>query len=217
VSVEQEIYVEIRRLRDRLPGISGCLAVSLDGLLIASDAGAIESETLAALTATGLALGQRISTTAGYGELTETVITALGGYVGIYAAGPRALLAVLATGPVNLTRLHVEARHVAERVAAVIEVLDVASVDDLVDEYPDPDAPESPGLPDLPEDDSDAGPPRRDRRQVRTEPWPQGDPLPRRQPPVRRDPLPRREPRLGDEFPGDPVVPMPRRVPPHRH
>lgn len=203
MSVEQEILVEIRRLRQRLPGVSGCLAATLDGLLIAGDVDRRNPDTLAALAATGLALGQRVCATAGYGELTETVVTALGGHVAVYAAGSRALLAVLASDRVDLPVLHVEARQVAGRVAAVIEVLDVVSGMDGLDDRPSP----SGGWP---------APPA---AQARREPWPGGEPLPRRIPAPRRAAVPRRgdgaPPREPDiRFTEDPVAPMPRRTPP---
>jgi predicted regulator of Ras-like GTPase activity (Roadblock/LC7/MglB family) len=134
VSVGQEILVEIRRLREQLPGVHGSLVASLDGLLVAADMGRQDAETLAALAAANLAVGRRVAGTAGYGELTETLVTALGGHVATYSAGPRALLTVLTANTISVGLLHIEARQVAERVAAVIEVLDVGSGDDLLDE-----------------------------------------------------------------------------------
>jgi hypothetical protein len=62
---------ELRALRQRLPDIAGAVLASTDGMLIASDVGtgkdgrpgSLEAETVAALAAAGLGLGQRFAAT----------------------------------------------------------------------------------------------------------------------------------------------------------
>lgn len=48
---EAEILAELRRLRARLPQLTGALAASVDGLVLAHDSAATEAESVAALTA----------------------------------------------------------------------------------------------------------------------------------------------------------------------
>ena len=54
----------------------------------------------------------------GAGELTETSITADGGLVLLYAAGPRAVLAVIAETKANMAMINFKARVAAGEVAA---------------------------------------------------------------------------------------------------
>lgn len=136
MSVAVEVLDEIRRLRHRVPAISGCLVATLDGLLIAHDVNAddasrFEPEALAALAAANLGLGQRIASAVRHSDVQETVVRSAGGGVAFYAAGPRALLAVVAPADANQERLAIEARLGAVRVAAIIEVLDVIDFTDL--------------------------------------------------------------------------------------
>ena len=120
---------ELRALRQRLPDIAGVVLASTDGMLIASDmatgrdsaAGGVEAETVAALSAASLGLGQRFAATVQQGRLRETVIQADGGSVVTYAAGQNGLLTVLACPHANLARLHYEARRVAERLGTIVD------------------------------------------------------------------------------------------------
>jgi len=180
MSVEEEILAEIRQLRTRVTGVSGSLVASLDGLLVADDTTDVSSEGVAALAAAGQGLGQRMAAAARHGDLHATTFTGAIGLVASYPAGTRTLLAVLATTAVNINLLHLEASQVAERVAAIVEVLDVDSGEDLLDlvgfDFDD-------------DDDSPRLPPRRPGAMVEatqdeqvTRPDSPGPPMPRRIP-----------------------------------
>lgn len=120
---------ELRALRQRLPDIAGAVLASTDGMLIASDMGAgrdgapdhAEAETVAALAAASLGLGQRFAATVQQGHLRETVFQADGGAIVTYAAGRRGLLTLLTRPHANLARLHHEARRVAARLGAAVD------------------------------------------------------------------------------------------------
>lgn len=144
MTVALEAMAELRRLRERVPGVTGSLVATLDGLLIAHDSGNVEPTGVAALTAAGLGLCQRIAATARHGDLQEFVLHSSAGYVAAYTAGPRALVTVLAAPETNVGRLHIEARVVAERVAAIVEVLDVL---DFAEAGQDVSAPQQDSLP----------------------------------------------------------------------
>jgi uncharacterized protein len=133
VSLASEVLHEIHRLRARVRGVSGSLVATLDGLLIAQDTTGIEPEGVAALAAANVGLGQRVAATLAYGDLRDTMIRGSAGCVAVHTAGPRALLAVLATPEVNVARLQTEVGLTAERVAAIVEVLDVTDFADTAD------------------------------------------------------------------------------------
>ncbi len=120
VATEQEILAAIRPLRERLPHVTGVLVASTDGLLIAHDTQDIEPETMAAMSAAHLGLGQRMTLGGAYGEFQETVTRAANGYVATFAAGAHALLTVLAEADLNVGRLHHEARPLAAHVGALV-------------------------------------------------------------------------------------------------
>jgi predicted regulator of Ras-like GTPase activity (Roadblock/LC7/MglB family) len=120
VGTEQDILAAISPLRERLPDVAGVLVASADGLLIAHDTRDVEPETMAAMSAAHLGLGQQITQGGAYGEFQETVTRGERGYVATFAAGTHALLTVLASADLNVGRLHHEARPVAARVAALI-------------------------------------------------------------------------------------------------
>ncbi len=130
MNVASEVLAEIQRLRQRVPGVSGTLVATLDGLLIAHDTTDVQPEGVAALSAAAIGLGQRIAATVRHGDVHEAVTRSSGGHVGAYAAGPRVLLTVLADATTNETRLGIEARLVAERIAAIVDVLDVFDFSD---------------------------------------------------------------------------------------
>ncbi|SEG56501.1 hypothetical protein SAMN04489712_106317 [Thermomonospora echinospora] len=113
---------ELHALRHRLPGLTGSLVASADGLPVAADLPPqVEPAGMAALTTSGLALSQRIALTVQDGGFQEVVIRATGGYVVTYAAGLVASLTVLAGPGVNVGRLHLESRPAAARIAALLE------------------------------------------------------------------------------------------------
>ncbi|GAA4713337.1 roadblock/LC7 domain-containing protein [Phytohabitans rumicis] len=117
--------VELRELRQRLPDIAGAVLASTDGMLIASEMGGdkdgVDAETVAALSAASLGLGQRFAATVHHGQMREAVIQADGGCIVTYAAGRGGLLTVLGCPHANLARLHMEARRVAARLGHLVD------------------------------------------------------------------------------------------------
>ena len=115
---------EIKELRGRLTQITGVVVATIDGLLVAHDAGdetaAAQPETLAAMSAAQLGLGQQIASLSSSGDFRESVTASSGGYVATFAAGPAALLTIIGSPELNIGRLHHEARPVAARVGALI-------------------------------------------------------------------------------------------------
>jgi predicted regulator of Ras-like GTPase activity (Roadblock/LC7/MglB family) len=120
MAIEAEVLNELRGLRTRMPQLTGSLAASADGLVLAQDMPDVETEGLAALTAAALGVAHRTADTARRGEFRELLMRGTQGYVATYAAGPSAVLTLLADGRANVGRLHLEGRRSGARIAELV-------------------------------------------------------------------------------------------------
>ena len=120
VTAPENLLAEIRQLRRRLTEITGVVVATTDGLLVAHDSRGGREETLAAMSAAQLGLGQQIAALCACGDFRESVTAASDGYVATFAAGPAALLTIIGNSDLNIARLHHEARPVAARVGALL-------------------------------------------------------------------------------------------------
>jgi predicted regulator of Ras-like GTPase activity (Roadblock/LC7/MglB family) len=123
MAAEAEVLDELHRLRARVPQLTGALAASVDGLVLAHDTPGVEPEGLAALTAAALGVAVRMTDTAGRGELRELLLRGDHGYVATYAAGSSAVLTLLAQDRVNVGRLHLEGRRAGGRIGELMDAL----------------------------------------------------------------------------------------------
>ncbi|MEU9702347.1 roadblock/LC7 domain-containing protein [Streptomyces sp. NPDC014870] len=121
MSAEAEVLGELRRLRARLPQLTGALAASIDGLVLAHDTVDAEAEGVAALTAAALGVAQRMTESTGQGGFRELLVRGEGGYVATYAAGGAAVLTLLAEPRINVGRLHLEARRSSARIGELVD------------------------------------------------------------------------------------------------
>lgn len=112
---------ELHRLRTRLPQLTGALAASVDGLVLARDTPDAEAETVAALTAAALGVAVRLTEATGQGRFRELLVRGESGYVATYAAGAAAVLTVTAEPRVNVGRLHLEARRAGARIGELVD------------------------------------------------------------------------------------------------
>ncbi|MER5434089.1 roadblock/LC7 domain-containing protein [Streptomyces sp. NPDC002588] len=140
MAVEAEVLSELHRLRTRMPQLTGALAASADGLVLARDMPDVEAESLAALTAAALGVGRRMADLAARGEFRELLVRGAGGYVATYAAGPTAVLTLLADDRVNVGRLHLEGRRSGSRIGELVAAAFAADHPLL------PEEPESPSV-----------------------------------------------------------------------
>lgn len=120
MAVETEVLDELRRLRTRVPRLTGSLAATVDGLVLAHDVPGTEPEGLAALTAAALGVAHRMTDAAARGDFRELLVRGSAGYVATYAAGATAVLTLLAEDRVNVGRLHLEGRRSGARIADLV-------------------------------------------------------------------------------------------------
>src|ERR1051325_8976297 len=116
-----EILEELRRLRARVPQLTGARAPGVDGLVLAHDTPGVEPEGVAALTAAALGVAVRLADTAGQGDFRELLVRGMYGYVATYAAGESAVLTLLAQDRVNVGRLHLEGRRASARIGELVD------------------------------------------------------------------------------------------------
>ncbi|MFF9060579.1 roadblock/LC7 domain-containing protein [Streptomyces sp. NPDC101213] len=163
MAVEAEVLNELHRLRTRMPQLTGALAASVDGFVLAQDMPGVQAEGLAALTAAALGVGHRLVDLTARGEFRELLVRGAGGYVATYAAGPTAVLTLLADDRANVGRLHLEGRRSGAHIAGLMAGLPT----------PEPAHPAVPTAPPPPEDRALGTLPMRLPRQFRSQRGPE--------------------------------------------
>ncbi|WP_329457527.1 roadblock/LC7 domain-containing protein [Streptomyces sp. NBC_01497] len=121
MTAEADVLGELRRLRACLPQVTGALAASADGLVLAQETAGNQAEGVAALTAAALGVAQRLTETTGQGDFRELLVRGERGYVATYAAGSSAVLTLLAEPRTNVGRLHLEARRSSARIGELVD------------------------------------------------------------------------------------------------
>lgn len=120
MSKQEDLTRVVYDLRRSIPELHGVMIASTDGLSIAHDFAEAEAERVAAMAATALGLGQRITERTSLGGLQEAVIRGDRGYLVVYAAGDSAVLVM--TGPTssNLGLMRIEARAASAEICEVL-------------------------------------------------------------------------------------------------
>lgn len=118
--VEDALLAEMRALQKKVAGITGTAVASRDGLIVREDTGGVDPDNLAALSATWLALAQRMSNEVSHGTLREAMTRSSGGCVTIYAIGTRAVLVIIGDEGLDTARLHRESRAALDAIRTLI-------------------------------------------------------------------------------------------------
>jgi uncharacterized protein len=116
----ERFHQAIKALHASVDDIQGVMIASSDGLTLAHDIAEEDSPGTAAMAATALGLGRRIVQVFEQGHFEETLTRGSDGYLVVYAAGHKGVLAVVAPAKVNLGLLHHEARRIAAHIATLI-------------------------------------------------------------------------------------------------
>jgi predicted regulator of Ras-like GTPase activity (Roadblock/LC7/MglB family) len=115
------ILNELAELRNTVTGVQGCVIAGVDGLLIMYDTGGgPEPHDLAALAAAAVGVARQTGLSLRQGGFSSSTIHSHRGYFTVYAVGDTALLAVVGDQGMNVARLHLEARTLAPRIAALL-------------------------------------------------------------------------------------------------
>ncbi len=107
----------IDALRESVPKVKSVIVARNDGLSLVQTANQGDPARMAAMASTAVSLNKRIITTIEAGELTETSISGTQGQILLYAAGPRAVLAVIAENKANVALINLKARVAARTIA----------------------------------------------------------------------------------------------------
>jgi uncharacterized protein len=119
---KQEVLQQtLANLRGAIPELRGALVASSDGLPMAQNlSGSEDPNRVAAMAATALGLGKRISDTLNAGGLQETSVSGSNGQVYLYSAGAKGVLVVVAPANANVGLIHLESRDAARRISDVL-------------------------------------------------------------------------------------------------
>lgn len=121
MSRQESLQKAVNDLKSSVPDLEGILLASSDGLPIAYSLGAtLDPNRIAAMAATALGLGKRITQSLSHGTLSEASITGGNGQMFIYSVGDKGTLAVITPIGVNIGLIHLEARSAAKEIANLL-------------------------------------------------------------------------------------------------
>ncbi len=121
VGKQEALQQALAGLRAAIPEIRGVLIASTDGLPMAQNlSGSEDPNRVAAMAATALGLGKRISDTLSSGTLTETTVSGTNGQIFLYAAGGKGVLVVVAAAGANVGLINLEARDAVRTIAGIL-------------------------------------------------------------------------------------------------
>jgi predicted regulator of Ras-like GTPase activity (Roadblock/LC7/MglB family) len=113
---QEEFAAVIRQLRENVPDITGVMIASADGLSIGTDFSEDEAARIAAMGASAVGLGSRITKTADLGDMNDLLIEGSNETLIIYMAGAAAILALRAPRRANLGLIRLEGPKVVKKI-----------------------------------------------------------------------------------------------------
>lgn len=120
MSKQEQLQHVIDGLRSAVPEAKGVLIASTDGLAISHSLSSGDPNRVAAMAATALGLGKRITDTLSVGTLSETTVSGTDGQIFLYSAGTKGVLALIAGSGANVGLINIEARDAAQEVARIL-------------------------------------------------------------------------------------------------
>ena len=116
----EQLGAIIASMHEAVPELFGVMIASVDGLAVAHDLPEADAERIAAMAATALGLGARITERTNLGTLTETIIRGTQGHLVVYSAGTDAVLVMFGPLTANLTLMRIEARVATVQINALL-------------------------------------------------------------------------------------------------
>jgi predicted regulator of Ras-like GTPase activity (Roadblock/LC7/MglB family) len=113
---QEEFLAVIKQLRENVPDITGVMIASADGLSIGTDFSEDEAARIAAMGASAVGLGSRITKTAELGDMNDLLIEGSNETLIIYMAGAAAILALRAPRRANLGLIRLEGPKVVKKI-----------------------------------------------------------------------------------------------------
>ena len=117
---QEEFTAVIQQLRENVPDITGVMIASIDGLSIGTDFPEEEAARVAAMSASAIGLGNRITKTSELGDMSDMMIEGSNEVLIIYMAGPGAILALRAPCRANLGLIRLEGPKAVKKTAELI-------------------------------------------------------------------------------------------------
>jgi predicted regulator of Ras-like GTPase activity (Roadblock/LC7/MglB family) len=114
-SKDEQLRQVLVNLSQSLFDVQGVLLASSDGLALSHNLPAnVDPTRIAAMAATAIGLGKRISATLTLGTYDESIVKANDGALYLYSAGQAAVLAVMAGAGANTGLINLESRRAAK-------------------------------------------------------------------------------------------------------
>lgn len=115
------LKAHLETLRQAVPELRGVLLASNEGLPVAhSLANGTDPNRIAAMAAAASSLGRRISDSIATGVMAEVSVRGDDGMLFVYAAGSKAVLAVIGAAGSNAGLIHLESRSVAKDISEMV-------------------------------------------------------------------------------------------------
>lgn len=120
MSKQEQFMSVIRELRENVPDITGVMIATVDGLSIATDFPEEEGARVAAMGASSIGLGNRMTKVAEVGTMKDMMIEGEDGLLIIYMAGSGGILALRAPRRANLGLIRLDGPTAAQKVAEIM-------------------------------------------------------------------------------------------------
>lgn len=106
-----------------VPLMRGSLLASVDGRVLAAEFDETRQDAIAAVVASGFALGGKLAEVIGKNAVEEMIVRTNDGFVSLYSVGDRAVLAAMAMPDANIGLLNLYARKTAETLSGLVPAL----------------------------------------------------------------------------------------------
>lgn len=120
MSKQEEFLSVIRELRENVPEITGVMIASVDGLSVATDFPSDEGARVAAMAASSIGLGNRMTKVTDVGTMKDMLIEGNDGILVIYMAGSGGILALRAPRGANLGLIRLEGPVAAKSISRIM-------------------------------------------------------------------------------------------------